>query len=178
MNLHLRRIVLFTDNLEAMTAFYRDVIGLKIAGREKGWVDFEAGACNIALHAGKSVVGSRPPKLVFYAADVAATRAALVKRGAKMGRIVSTAHFDMCDGKDPDGNRIELYTGDYISADPDWVPIRWKLNDPQRQTFWGAPTPSSWFNDAMLVRSPRNGKFAGLGLPKIKDRPDHLLSAR
>ena len=80
--------------------------------------------------------------------------------------------------RDPDGNRIELYTGDYISADPDWVPIRWKLNDPQRQTFWGAPTPASWFNDAMMVRSPRNGEFAGLTLPKIKDRPDYLLSAR
>jgi len=79
--------------------------------------------------------------------------------------------------RDPDGNRIELYTGDYISADPDWVPIKWKLNDPQRQTFWGAPTPPSWFNEAMAVRSPKTGKFAELTSPKIKDRPDYLLSA-
>lgn len=80
--------------------------------------------------------------------------------------------------RDPDGNRIELYTGDYLSADPDWVPIRWKLNDPQRQTFWGAPTPESWFNEAMLVRSPRSGKFVKTEAPKIRDRPDYLLSAR
>jgi catechol 2,3-dioxygenase len=79
--------------------------------------------------------------------------------------------------RDPDGNRIELYTGDYISADPDWVPIKWKLNDPQRQTFWGAPTPASWFNEAMLVRSPKNGGFAKLSAPRIKDRPDYLLNA-
>ncbi|HMD78852.1 MAG TPA: 3,4-dihydroxyphenylacetate 2,3-dioxygenase [Nitrososphaerales archaeon] len=79
--------------------------------------------------------------------------------------------------RDPDGNRIELYTGDYLSADPDWTPIKWKLNDPQRQTFWGAPTPASWFNDAMLVRSPETGKFAPLESPKIQDRPDYLLSA-
>jgi 3,4-dihydroxyphenylacetate 2,3-dioxygenase len=79
--------------------------------------------------------------------------------------------------RDEDGNRIELYTGDYLSADPDWTPIRWKLNDPQRQTFWGAPTPASWFNDAMLVRSPETGKFAPLESPKIQDRPDYLLSA-
>jgi len=80
--------------------------------------------------------------------------------------------------RDPDGNRIELYTGDYISADPDWVPIRWKLNDPRRQTFWGAPTPESWFNEAMMVRSLEGGGFAKIDAPKIKDRPDYLLSVR
>ena len=79
--------------------------------------------------------------------------------------------------RDPDGNRIELYTGDYLSSDPDWTPIKWKLNDPQRQTFWGAPTPESWFNEAMLVRSPETGDFMKLAAPKIVDRPDYLLSA-
>ncbi len=80
--------------------------------------------------------------------------------------------------RDPSGNRLELYTGDYLSADPDWEPIRWKLNDPQRQTFWGAPTPASWFNEAMLVRSLRTGGFLKTSPPKIQDRPDYLLSAR
>ena len=80
--------------------------------------------------------------------------------------------------RDPDGNRIELYTGDYLSSDPDWIPIRWKLNDPQRQTFWGAPTPVSWFNEAMNVRSPKTGKFESLSDPEIVDRPDYLLHAK
>ena len=80
--------------------------------------------------------------------------------------------------RDPDGNRIELYTGDYLSADPDWVPIRWKLNDPQRQTFWGAPTPASWFNEAMLVKSPKTGRFERTYSPKIVDRPEYLRRAR
>ena len=78
--------------------------------------------------------------------------------------------------RDPDGNRLELYTGDYLSADPDWVPIKWKLNDPQRQTFWGAKTPESWFNEAMLVKSPKSGGFQSLKPPDIQDRPDYLLS--
>ena len=108
MKLELRRVVLFTSNMEAMTAFYRDVLGLKVIGAEKGWIDFDAGACRIALHAGPSEVGKRPPKLFFYASDVSATRAALIKRGAKLGKIVSTAHFDMCAGKDPDGNSIGI----------------------------------------------------------------------
>jgi len=108
MKLELRRIVLFTENMERMTAFYRDVLGLKVIGTEKGWVDFDAGPCRIALHAGPSEVGKRPPKINFYTADVATARAALIQRGAKFGKVVSTAHFDMCGGKDPDGNPIGL----------------------------------------------------------------------
>jgi catechol 2,3-dioxygenase len=114
---------------------------------------------------------------IMDAADLLAASGYLKSMERGPGRHgVSNAFFLYL--RDPDGNRIELYTGDYTSADPDWVPIRWKLNDPQRQTFWGAPTPASWFNDAMLVRSPRSGSFARLSLPKIKDRPDYLLSAR
>jgi catechol 2,3-dioxygenase-like lactoylglutathione lyase family enzyme len=109
MPLELRRVVLFTPNLAALTAFYRDILGLEVANREEGWVDFKAGAYGLALHAGKSEVGSRPPKLAFYAADVAATRAALVKRGlVKAGPIKSTGSFDMCDCKDPDGNPFQI----------------------------------------------------------------------
>ncbi len=114
---------------------------------------------------------------IMDAADLLASSGYLQSMERGPGRHgVSNAFFLYL--RDPDGNRIELYTGDYLSADPDWVPIKWKLNDPQRQTFWGAPTPASWFNEAMLVRSPRSGRFAGLSSPKIRDRPDYLLSAR
>lgn len=108
MKLSMRRVILFTSRMDAMTAFYRDVIGLRIAGREEGWVDFEAGDCRIALHAEGGPVGKRPPKLAFFAADVAAARATLVKRGLKMGPVVSAKTFDMCNGKDPDGNPIQI----------------------------------------------------------------------
>ena len=107
--LELRRIIIFTANMEVMSKFYGDVLGLELVGREEGWLDFKAGACNIALHHGKSRVGGRPPKIQFYVKDVAAARATLVRRGAKeMGKIVSTEKFDMCGGKDPDGNLFGL----------------------------------------------------------------------
>jgi len=113
---------------------------------------------------------------IMDAADLLASSGYLKSMERGPGRHgVSNAFFLYL--RDSEGNRIELYTGDYISADPDWVPLRWKLNDPQRQTFWGAPTPASWFNEAMLVRSPKNGKFQQVSLPKIKDRPDYLLNA-
>ena len=114
---------------------------------------------------------------ILDAADILAASGYLKNMERGPGRHgVSNAFFLYL--RDPDGNRIELYTGDYISADPDWVPIRWKLNDSQRQTFWGAPTPRSWFDEAMLVKSPNGGGFAATSAPKIKDRPDYLLSTK
>jgi catechol 2,3-dioxygenase len=47
--------------------------------------------------------------------------------------------------RDPDGHRLELYTSDYFTGDHDHEPLRWSLNDPRRQTLWGAPAPRSWF---------------------------------
>ena len=47
------------------------------------------------------------PKIVFYAKDVAALRETLVARGASFGK-VREGEFFLCDGKDPDGNPIQL----------------------------------------------------------------------
>lgn len=49
--------------------------------------------------------------------------------------------------RDPDGHRVELFTSDYLTADPDLEPLRWSLSDPQRQTLWGHPAPKSWFEE-------------------------------
>ena len=52
--------------------------------------------------------------------------------------------------RDPDGHRVELFSSDYLTADPDFEPIRWDLRDPQRQTLWGAAAPASWFEEGSL----------------------------
>lgn len=44
---------------------------------------------------------------MFHAKDIAGLRAKLVERGAKFGK-VSTGDFHLCDGRDPDGNPIQL----------------------------------------------------------------------
>ncbi|GAB2178573.1 VOC family protein [Dongia sp. agr-C8] len=108
MKLELRRIILFTADLEALSRFYGEVLGLELANSEKGWREYRAGGCAIALHEGRSKVGNRPPKLAFYAADVAAACATLTRRGAKMGKILSAGTFDFCDGKDPDDNAFQI----------------------------------------------------------------------
>jgi len=91
-----------------MARFYRDVLELERVAEEPGWIEFWAGDCNIALHKGSSAVGRRSPKLVFCAADVAAVRASLIRRGARMGRLAAGRRIDMCDGKDPDGNPFSI----------------------------------------------------------------------
>ena len=82
--------------------------------------------------------------------------------------------------RDPDGHRIELYTGDYLSADPDWEPLKWKLDDPKRQTFWGAPAPEKWFNEASTLLSVFNGDLVPtsrpLHDPRKKKNTDQTLA--
>lgn len=75
--------------------------------------------------------------------------------------------------RDPDGHRIELYTSDYLTIDPDMEPIRWSSTDPRRQTLWGSKTPDSWWQEASTVADVENGgemevKPAG-SVEKLKD---------
>ncbi|SHG43549.1 3,4-dihydroxyphenylacetate 2,3-dioxygenase [Ornithinibacillus halophilus] len=70
--------------------------------------------------------------------------------------------------RDPDGYRIELYSGDYLTSDPDFKPIKWDINDPMRQTFWGHAAPDSWFNEASKVVDMDTGKEKDLTAGKLK----------
>lgn len=76
--------------------------------------------------------------------------------------------------RDPDGHRIELYTSDYITADPDFEPIRWHLNDPRRQTLWGAKTPKSWFVEGSLLESFEGG-WVKPEEPELLGLPQHVI---
>ena len=73
--------------------------------------------------------------------------------------------------RDPDGNRIEFYTGDYMTADPDWKPIKWSLEDKKRQTFWGHVPPKSWYDEASKVESIEDGRLMEPVQVISQDRP-------
>jgi len=107
MKMKMARVILFTNQMEAMTAFYRDVLGLKQVPDDKGWREFDAGGVTVGLHSGPPSPGRKGPKMAFLAKDVAAMRQTLVKRGAKFGK-VSMGEFHLCNGNDPDGNPIQL----------------------------------------------------------------------
>ena len=101
------RIILFTGQIDAMSRFYAQVLGLRQVTDEKGWKEFAAGGGRIALHSGPASPGRKGPKIVFHAEDVLATRETLVARGARFGK-VRQGEFCLCDGKDPDGNPLQL----------------------------------------------------------------------
>lgn len=89
------------------------------------------------------------PLDILHICDVMATSGYLKNMERGPGRHgISNAFFLYV--RDPDGHRVELFTSDYLTADPDMEPIRWTLRDPQRQTLWGHPAPRSWFEEGSL----------------------------
>jgi catechol 2,3-dioxygenase len=53
--------------------------------------------------------------------------------------------------RDPDGHRVEIYTQDYYTGDPDHPVERWNVDDPQRRDFWANPVVPSWYEEASPV---------------------------
>jgi catechol 2,3-dioxygenase len=52
---------------------------------------------------------------------------------------------------DPDGHRIEIYTHDYYTGDPDNPIVKWDVHDNQRRDWWGTPVVPSWYANASTV---------------------------
>lgn len=83
---------------------------------------------------------------ILHICDVMATSGYLANMERGPGRHgIANAFFLYV--RDPDGHRLEPFTSDYLTVDTDHEPIRWKLDDPQRQTLWGHPAPKSWFEE-------------------------------
>ncbi len=53
--------------------------------------------------------------------------------------------------RDPDGHRIEIYTSDYYTGDPDNPTVRWDVHDNRRRSFWGHQVVPSWYSEASTV---------------------------
>jgi catechol 2,3-dioxygenase len=101
---------------------------------------------------------------ILHLCDVMATSGYLTNMERGPGRHgISNAFFLYV--RDPDGHRVELFSSDYLTVDPDLQPLRWSLSDPQRQTLWGHPAPKSWFEEGSA--------FAGVALrePALAAQP-------
>jgi len=108
MPLQIRRIIVFAKNVASLAKFYEKKLGLRVLERSDDFVDFDAGACRLALH---RAAKSRPnrTKVCFYAKDVSSTRARLIRRGVPMGKDPGPGPgLKLCDARDPEGNLIQL----------------------------------------------------------------------
>jgi catechol 2,3-dioxygenase len=153
----------FSDDVGAAVEFY-NALGFRLTEYTAtedtdimwaAWMHRKGGVHDIAFTNG---TGPRLHHIAFWVASpmniidfldlMAATgHVGCIERGP--GRHgISNAFFLYI--RDPDGNRIEFYSSDYQTVDPDHEPLRWDLRDPQRQTLWGAPSPRSWFEEGSL----------------------------
>jgi predicted enzyme related to lactoylglutathione lyase len=113
---HIRQIAVTVGNVDAALGFYRDVLGLEFlfsAGPNLAFLD--AGGIRIMLSTpqGTGAVGANSI-LYFKVADIVATHAVLVQRGATNERIPQLAaklpDHELWTGflRDPDGNLVGL----------------------------------------------------------------------
>jgi 3,4-dihydroxyphenylacetate 2,3-dioxygenase len=122
------------------------------------WMLRKPGVHDVALTSGR---GPRLHHLGMWVADMtsvlracdqlaAGGYASSIERGP--GRHgVSNAFFVYL--RDPDGHRIELYSCDYFTGDPDHAPLRWSVKNPLCRSFYGTRAPDSWYEESSLVRS-------------------------
>ncbi len=74
--------------------------------------------------------------------------------------------------RDPDGHRIELYSCDYYTGDPDHKPIRWSVNDPRCRSFYGTRAPDSWYEESSLLLGP-DGETVPIEPANVDERAQH-----
>ncbi|MBM3934009.1 MAG: hypothetical protein FJ319_06865 [SAR202 cluster bacterium] len=110
----MRRVVLLVNNIEEVTAFYRDVLELKPIFNLKipppEWIEFNAGNVRLALEQASGMMeqASNFIQLMFYAEDLNATREELIRRGVKVGEIKKTKDGEFFDSKDPEGHIFRI----------------------------------------------------------------------
>ncbi|MGD9922433.1 MAG: 3,4-dihydroxyphenylacetate 2,3-dioxygenase [Pseudorhodoplanes sp.] len=91
---------------------------------------------------------------ILYICDVMDSSGFVANMERGPGRHGISNAFFLCV-RDPDNHRVELFTSDYLTVDPDHEPLRWSLRDPQRQTLWGHQAPASWFEEGSFFSDVR-----------------------
>ena len=171
---------LFVPDVDRVTSFYGD-LGFRLTeytedpetGRKwASWMHRKGNVHDIAFTNGR---GPRLHHSAFWVAnplhiieflDLISTTGYLANIERGPGRHgISNAFFLYVF--DPDGHRIEIYSSDYQTVDPEHEPIRWAIDDPTRQTLWGAPAPKSWFNEGSSFSGTETIEPAYAGTPII-----------
>jgi catechol 2,3-dioxygenase len=78
--------------------------------------------------------------------------------------------------RDPDGHRIELYTGDYYTGDPDNPTIRWDVHDNRRRSFWGHQVIPAWYTEASTVLD-LDGNPVPVTTPAVREADKAVIGA-
>jgi catechol 2,3-dioxygenase len=191
---HLRRcptiqridhVNVFTTDPGAMLAWYRDTLHFRLSEYTEddqghiwaAWLHRKGNVHDIACTNGD---GPRLHHVAFWMPDagqvlqlcdvIGASRCGAIERGPGRHGISNALFLYL---RDPDGHRVEIYTSDYLTVDPDFEPIRWRRDDPYRQQLWGGVAPRSWFTEGSRVRR-RDGSLHPLAAPTLEGLPTYI----
>lgn len=107
-------VIIWTDNLAAMTAFYRDTLGLPLHSERPHFVAFEWGAMRFSIgsHAEVSGTTREPHRIMINLAtsDIRTLHARLAALGVRFTRPPEREHWGgmVATFADPDGNLLQL----------------------------------------------------------------------
>lgn len=114
MGARMSAVFILTRDLEAMTAFYRDVLGLRLAYGEAGQFSFfetSPGGVQIALYPGRRAEAPAEPYwfTVLDVTDIERVAASLRASGVAVSAIEDVPFGRAAQFADPEGNRIEIH---------------------------------------------------------------------
>ena len=157
----------FTPNVQASHDYYANELGFRTTEYTETdddrdppalwavWMHRKGNVHDMALTNGRgprlhhTAIWAPTALHIIHLCDLMSTTGYLANLERGPGRHgISNAFFLYV--RDPDGHRIEIYTSDYMTVDPDFEPIRWGLRDAQRQTLWGHAAPQSWFEEGTV----------------------------
>ena len=110
------RTIIYVEDMTKMVEFYRDVLDLTLNYphlddySNEFWVEFQAGAITIALHAGGNEgIIQGAPKIVFEVDDIVAEHKRLSDAGMKINAIQTVApNVQSADFWDIEGNYFSI----------------------------------------------------------------------
>lgn len=99
----------FTDDMAATTAFYRDMLGLKLRFETPFWTEFETGAVTLALHPASAENPAGSVQLGFRTDDVVRLHAEAAENGLAFTAAPREEHgTHLARIRDADGVEISL----------------------------------------------------------------------
>jgi catechol 2,3-dioxygenase-like lactoylglutathione lyase family enzyme len=109
--MNIGNIILFVKDMKAVTAFYRDVVGLTPDEEqpfpEHRFFRFDTGDCKLCLHSASKPNGGRQ-KIGFHVESVSAAHQNLKAKGLRLKPLKNEDGLACFDISDPEGNRIQF----------------------------------------------------------------------
>ena len=122
-NVSISQMILFVGDMAGAVHFYRDVLGLTVSYPQgltdysnEMWVEFDGGACSLALHGGSQEKPGSEHQIVFHVGNLEETRSAILEAGFEIGEIrLLEDGAPAAKGNGPEGHRFSIRPAEIAS---------------------------------------------------------------